>query len=66
MVALSSVGSGATIEDGCVVEGSILLPFARVLGGAHVRNSILGESASVMGMEVSDETIEDGTSRAGD
>jgi NDP-sugar pyrophosphorylase family protein len=64
-VVSSSIGSGAVIEDGCVVERSILLPFARVLQGANVADCILGESSAVSESKVWDETIEDGQVIAG-
>lgn len=64
VVMSSSIGSRAVIEDGCVVERSILLPFARVLQGAHVADSIIGEGGAVSQVEVADETIGDGHVRA--
>ena len=64
-VVSSSIGAGAVVEDGCRVERSILLPFARVLDGAHIADCILGESSTVSAAKVWDETIEDGTIRAG-
>jgi mannose-1-phosphate guanylyltransferase len=64
-VVSSSVGAGAVIEDGCVVERSVLLPFARVTGGARVADCILGESSVVSERKFTDETIEDGAVMAG-
>jgi mannose-1-phosphate guanylyltransferase len=62
-VEASSVGAGAVVEAGCIVRRSILLPTARVLRGARVEDSILGEASSVTGVEVNEETIEDGVAR---
>ncbi|MHA7284038.1 glucose-1-phosphate adenylyltransferase family protein [Arthrobacter sp. TMS2-4] len=45
----SVVGSGATVEEGAVVEGSVLLNRVRVTAGALVRNAIVDSDAVVEG-----------------
>lgn len=60
VVRSTSVGMGAVIEDGCTVEGSILLPFAKVGAGAEVRDSILGERSTVApGAQLRSEVVAD-------
>jgi len=59
-VTSSSIGAGAVVEEGCVVEGSILLPLARVLRGARVNGCILGEGSAVSELKVWEETVADG------
>jgi mannose-1-phosphate guanylyltransferase len=60
-VSASCVGRGSGIDEGAIVQRSVLLPGVHVGAGAKVSGSVLGEGARVgPGVEVIGRTIADG------